>query len=78
MTLLKTVLSLWYMLEYCLDAIWYKLWGSSEERDEEDIRGKVVVITGIGVNFGVGKSLGLKLAERGAVVVLGEFKFKST
>lgn len=71
MTILHTLRLVWYFLEFSFEAIWYKLWGgSSEDRDEEDVRGKVIVVTD--GNSRIGKSLSMKLADRGATVILGE------
>lgn len=69
MELLKTLPLLYYLLQYVWESLCYKLWGAGDS-EEEDAKGKVAVITD--GSAGIGKSLAIKLATRGATVVLGK------
>lgn len=48
----------------------YKLKRNKIKRDEEDINGKCVVVTG--GSCGIGKSCAKEFAQRGAIVVIGD------
>lgn len=62
--LLFATLDLWF------DCLLYKFARNKIQRNEEDINGKCVVVTGGGA--GIGKSCAKEFARRGAIVVIGD------
>jgi len=58
-------------IDYLRDFIFHKFWDPEAEpnlEEEEDISGKIVIVTG--ANAGLGQETALQLAKRGAKVIL--------